>query len=71
MTSLMMETISSEADSHFTSHFIGDKQPLGQRTANDMRQVDPDYMQRVRPAASNSTQDLAAAMSPSRDIYGL
>lgn len=25
MTTLMMETISSEADSHATSHFIGDK----------------------------------------------
>ena len=56
----MMDTISSEADSHRTSHFIGDRFPQQQRhlIGAGLNKIDPDYMQRVRALGCNSAQDL-------------
>ena len=58
-----METISSEADSHHTSHFASDahnnylrQQQQQQRPATTLRQIDPEYMERARALVSNSTE---------------
>lgn len=59
----MMDTISSEADSHIASNCLGDNRIL---VGQNLRKIDPDYMERLRAVTSNSTQDLMTNFSPSR-----
>ena len=59
MTTLMMDTISS-AESHATSHFIGDRgAPKMSLQSKPQQMIDPNYMERIRAVApSASSQEL-------------